>query len=41
MSRPGEGQGRTIETGIVKPKWTEGGAMPRQLLDILEDETIK
>uniref|UniRef100_A0A0L8H5U3 Uncharacterized protein n=1 Tax=Octopus bimaculoides TaxID=37653 RepID=A0A0L8H5U3_OCTBM len=32
-----EGHGWTMEAGIMKPKWTEGEVMFRQLVDILEE----
>ena len=38
VPRPDEGHGWAKEAGIMMPKWTEGEVMPRQLVDILEEE---
>ena len=38
VPRPDDGHGWTIDDGIIKPEWTDGEVMPRQLVDILEEE---
>ena len=37
LPHPTAGYGRTVENGVMQPKWTAADILPAELVDILED----